>query len=54
MASLSDGADSSPESAGLFATTHWSVVVAAGKGESPSAAEALERLMARDPREESE
>jgi DNA-directed RNA polymerase specialized sigma24 family protein len=28
----------------LFATTHWSVVLAAGQGDSPQAAEALERL----------
>lgn len=29
---------------GLFATTHWSVVLAAGQGDSPLAAEALEKL----------
>jgi RNA polymerase sigma-70 factor (ECF subfamily) len=29
---------------GLFATTHWSVVLAAGKRESPEAAAALEQL----------
>ena len=29
---------------GLFATTHWSVVLAAGQGDSPQAIEALERL----------
>ena len=28
----------------LFATTHWSVVLTAGQGDSPQAAEALERL----------
>ena len=31
-------------SAGLFATTHWSVVLAAGDSASPHAAEALEQL----------
>jgi DNA-directed RNA polymerase specialized sigma24 family protein len=30
--------------AAAFATTHWSVVLAAGRGESPRAAEALEQL----------
>jgi RNA polymerase sigma factor (sigma-70 family) len=30
--------------AGVFATTHWSVVLAAGESESPSAAAALEQL----------
>ncbi len=29
---------------GIFATTHWSVVLAAGQHESPQAAEALEKL----------
>jgi hypothetical protein len=29
---------------GVFATTHWSVVLAAGHSESPPAAEALEKL----------
>ncbi|HRY50568.1 MAG TPA: sigma-70 family RNA polymerase sigma factor [Candidatus Paceibacterota bacterium] len=29
---------------GVFATTHWSVVLAAGQAESPQAAEALEKL----------
>jgi RNA polymerase sigma-70 factor (ECF subfamily) len=29
---------------GVFATTHWSVVLAAGEAESPPAAEALEKL----------
>lgn len=30
--------------AGVFATTHWSVVLAAGQGDTPQAASALERL----------
>src|SRR5512136_2240603 len=30
--------------AGLFATTHWSVVLAAGEGSTVASAEALERL----------
>ena len=30
--------------AGLFATTHWSVVLTAGKGDTAQAADALERL----------
>src|SRR3989442_1683830 len=30
--------------AGSFATTHWSVVLAAGQSDSPNAAEALEKL----------
>ena len=29
---------------GAFSTTHWSVVLAAGRGDSPGAADALERL----------
>jgi RNA polymerase sigma-70 factor (ECF subfamily) len=35
-----------PSAAGqpLFATTHWSVVLAAGNQESPEAAAALEKL----------
>jgi len=32
------------ESVGQFTTTHWSVVLAAGHNESPSAAQALEKL----------
>jgi len=32
------------QTAGQFATTHWSVVLAAGQQESPEASEALERL----------
>ncbi len=28
----------------LFATTHWSVVLAAGQGDTPQSAAALERL----------
>jgi len=30
--------------AGLFATTHWSVVLAAGEGSTPASTQALERL----------
>ena len=36
--------DSKARSAAQFATTHWSVVLAAGKGESPAASAALEDL----------
>ncbi len=44
MASLSDGSESSPKAAGLFATTHWSVVLQAGTAPSSQAAAALEEL----------
>jgi len=37
-----DRSASTPPSAGEFATTHWSVVMAAGQGSSPEAAGALE------------
>jgi DNA-directed RNA polymerase specialized sigma24 family protein len=40
----SDGVDPSPKPAGMFATTHWNVVLAAGQPESPEAALALEQL----------
>jgi RNA polymerase sigma factor (sigma-70 family) len=33
-----------PNQAGAFATTHWSVILAAGDGDSPQAAAALEKL----------
>jgi len=36
--------ESVAQTAGQFATTHWSVVLAAGQRDSPQAAEALERL----------
>ncbi len=36
--------ESAGRSAGCFATTHWSVILAAGQRESPKAAEALEKL----------
>jgi RNA polymerase sigma-70 factor (ECF subfamily) len=36
--------ESSGQPAGVFATTHWSVVVRAGDSQSPEAASALERL----------
>src|SRR5258707_15715849 len=36
--------ESGPESPRAFATTHWSVVLAAGKDESPPARNALEKL----------
>jgi RNA polymerase sigma factor (sigma-70 family) len=39
-----DSTDHSPGSARAFATTHWSVVLAAGGGESSQAGAALERL----------
>ncbi len=44
MNSPSDGVEPSAKVPGLFTTTHWSVVLAAGQGESPRAAEALETL----------
>ena len=40
----SDGVEPSAKVPGLFATTHWSVVLAAGQQDSPQAAEALETL----------
>ncbi len=42
----SDGSEASPErrTAAQFATTHWSVVLAAGHGSSPDARRALEEL----------
>jgi RNA polymerase sigma-70 factor (ECF subfamily) len=36
--------DDTPRTADQFATTHWSVVLAAGQQESPRAREALEKL----------
>jgi len=36
--------DSADQPAGVFATTHWSVVVRAGDSGSPEAASAMERL----------
>jgi RNA polymerase sigma factor (sigma-70 family) len=36
--------ESAVPSAGQFTTTHWSVVLAAGQGESPRATDALEQL----------
>jgi RNA polymerase sigma factor (sigma-70 family) len=44
MASLSEGDTPSLRPTGLFATTHWSVVLAATDHESPDAAAALEQL----------
>jgi DNA-directed RNA polymerase specialized sigma24 family protein len=44
MDSLSDGVEPLAKAPGLFATTHWSVVLAAGQTESPLATEALEKL----------
>jgi RNA polymerase sigma-70 factor (ECF subfamily) len=44
MASPSDGVAPSPKAAGLFVTTHWTVVLQAGSAESPQAAAALEQL----------
>jgi RNA polymerase sigma factor (sigma-70 family) len=44
MTTASEGAEPSPKPAGVFATTHWSVVLAAGRGEDADAAEALEQL----------
>ena len=45
MNSLSDGVEPSAKGSGLFTTTHWSVVLAAGQSESPRAAEALETAL---------
>ena len=36
--------DSAAAASGQFTTTHWSVVIAAGKGDAPQAIEALEKL----------
>ncbi len=44
MASDETAGKSAGRSAGYFATTHWSVVLAAGQRESPQASEALEKL----------
>jgi RNA polymerase sigma-70 factor (ECF subfamily) len=44
MNSPSDGIEPAAKVAGLFATTHWSVVLTAGQSESPQAAQALETL----------
>ena len=39
-----NGSEPAARPQGVFATTHWSVVLAAGRSDSPQAAEALERL----------
>lgn len=44
MASPSDGVEPPLKPPGLFATTHWSVVLAAGHDSSPAAQQALETL----------
>ena len=44
MALTGDDAESARTRAGVFATTHWSVVLKAGHQELPQAAEALEKL----------
>ena len=44
MASSSDGVEPTSRPPGLFATTHWSVVLSAGQQKSPEAAQALETL----------
>jgi RNA polymerase sigma-70 factor (ECF subfamily) len=44
MSGLSNGVEPSPMPGGAFATTHWSVVLAAGDSGAPSAQEALEQL----------
>lgn len=41
---MSTPGSGAPTSPGWFATTHWSVVLAAKRGDSPAAATALERL----------
>jgi RNA polymerase sigma-70 factor (ECF subfamily) len=40
----SDGVEPSAKGSGLFTTTHWSVVLAAGQRDAPQATEALEKL----------
>jgi len=44
MNSADHGVEPSAKVAGLFATTHWSVVLAAGRAGSAQSSEALERL----------
>lgn len=44
MSQVRQPATATPEGAGRFATTHWSVVLAAGRKSSPQAQEALGRL----------
>src|SRR5262245_59213857 len=44
MSSLEPDSDVPPSVGAKFATTHWSVVLAAGEGDSPRAGQALERL----------
>ncbi len=44
MKSSSHGVEPSAKGSGLFTTTHWSVVLAAGESGSPQAAQALETL----------
>jgi DNA-directed RNA polymerase specialized sigma24 family protein len=44
MASPSDSVEPSAKGSGLFTTTHWSVVLAAGDSASPDSREALEKL----------
>lgn len=44
MASHDSHIDSSPNHAGQFATTHWSLVIAAGRSNDAESAAALERL----------
>ncbi len=44
MVSPSDGVEPSSRPPGLFSTTHWSVILTAGEGDSARATEALEKL----------
>ncbi len=44
MPRLADGPDDRVPAAGVFATTHWSVVVRAADSQSPEASAAMERL----------
>jgi len=44
MNRLSDGVEPAAKGSGLFTTTHWSVVLAAGQADAPEAGEALEKL----------
>ena len=44
MAPLGNEIEKAETSSGVFATTHWSVVLSAGQSESPQAVQALETL----------
>ena len=44
MDSPSERVELSAKGSGLFTTTHWSVVLAAGQMDTPQASQALEKL----------